>query len=188
MKISSKHKNLILVATLGLALSVQPAATIAHAETAQVETKQVSILEGVQNLINTAKQKNQEAAQAAQQEKEEQAKLAAAGQYASTLQALNQLRASYGLQPLEWDQSLSDTAAYRAQLTNTSGVPADHLTLGTEVIAWGFGLGQPVITEWFTEAGAITNGGTPHRNWELSSKFTKVGFAIVGGTIVGRAA
>ncbi|MDR3241153.1 MAG: CAP domain-containing protein [Lactobacillaceae bacterium] len=104
----------------------------------------------------------------------------------ATLAALNAMRASAGLPQLTWDANLAATAQGRAALVAASGIPADHFSKSTEVIAIGWAAGSSVISAWYNETNMI-GAANGHRNWEMNASFTHVGFAYVNGVIVGEA-
>jgi uncharacterized protein YkwD len=103
----------------------------------------------------------------------------------STFAALNSIRVAAGLAPLQWDAGLAAKATSRAAIVASSGIPADHWTMGGEVIAIGFGAGSSVVTAWYNETNMV--GGPAHHNWEMNGSYTHVGFGYVNGVIVGEA-
>lgn len=106
----------------------------------------------------------------------------------STLNALNALRASKGLNPVSWDASLAAAATQRAQqiLASNYTIPNDHWSTAGEVLAFYYSAGTDVINAWYTERNMISATGTGHRDWELDPSTTKVGFGYAGQVIVGR--
>lgn len=106
----------------------------------------------------------------------------------STLNALNALRASKGLNPVSWDASLAAAATQRAQqiLASNYTIPNDHWSTAGEVLAFYYSPGTDVINAWYTERNMISATGTGHRDWELDPSTTKVGFGYAGQVIVGR--
>lgn len=106
----------------------------------------------------------------------------------STLNALNALRASKGLNPVSWDASLAAAATQRAQqiLASNYTIPNDHWRTAGEVLAFYYSAGTDVINAWYTERNMISATGTGHRDWELDPSTTKVGFGYAGQVIVGR--
>ena len=106
----------------------------------------------------------------------------------STLNALNALRASKGLNPVSWDASLAAAATQRAQqiLASNYTIPNDHWSTAGEVLAFYYSTGTDVINAWYTERNMISATGTGHRDWELDPSTTKVGFGYAGQVIVGR--
>ncbi|GEM_PF-1505021 len=106
----------------------------------------------------------------------------------STLNALNALRASKGLNPVSWDASLAAAATQRAQqiLASNYTIPNDHWRTAGEVLAFYYSAGTDVINAWYTERNMISATGTGHRDWELDPSTTKVGFGYAGQIIVGR--
>lgn len=106
----------------------------------------------------------------------------------STLNALNALRASKGLNPVSWDASLAAAATQRAQqiLASNYTIPNDHWSTAGEVLAFYYSAGTDVIHAWYTERNMISATGTGHRDWELDPSTTKVGFGYAGQVIVGR--
>ena len=108
----------------------------------------------------------------------------------ATLDALNALRASHGLNPVSWDAGLAATASARASLINGNGgsIPNDHWSRADEVIAILFAPGSTVINAWYNETNMTTASGTGHRDWEINPSITRVGFGYSGGVIVGHSA
>ncbi|MFD2728648.1 LysM peptidoglycan-binding domain-containing protein [Enterococcus camelliae] len=106
----------------------------------------------------------------------------------ATLNALNALRASKGLNPVSWDAGLAAAATNRAQqiLASNYTIPNDHWHTAGEVLAFFYSPGTDVINAWFTERNMISASGTGHRDWELNPSTTKVGFGYAGQVIVGR--
>ncbi len=106
----------------------------------------------------------------------------------STLNALNALRASKGLNPVSWDASLAAAATQRAQqiLASNYTIPNNHWSTAGEVLAFYYSAGTDVINAWYTERNMISATGTGHRDWELDPSTTKVGFGYAGQVIVGR--
>ncbi len=106
----------------------------------------------------------------------------------STLNALNALRASKGLNPVSWDTSLAAAATQRAQqiLASNYTIPNNHWSTAGEVLAFYYSAGTDVINAWYTERNMISATGTGHRDWELDPSTTKVGFGYAGQVIVGR--
>nr|WP_086350583.1 CAP domain-containing protein [Enterococcus sp. 9E7_DIV0242]OTP11488.1 hypothetical protein A5888_003587 [Enterococcus sp. 9E7_DIV0242] len=107
-----------------------------------------------------------------------------------TLNALNSLRTSLGLNPVSWDAGLAATAAARAATINSNGwqIPSDHWSRGDEVIAMMWGAGNSVIMAWYNETGMTTATGSGHRDWEINPATTRVGFGYSGDVIVGHSA
>lgn len=105
----------------------------------------------------------------------------------ATLAALNAMRKAAGLNELIWDSSLAATATSRAALTAASGVPSDHWSTSGEVISIGFAAGATVVSAWYNETNMTSSTGTGHRDWEMNSSYTHVGFGYVNGVIVGEA-
>ncbi|WP_297077333.1 LysM peptidoglycan-binding domain-containing protein [uncultured Enterococcus sp.] len=105
----------------------------------------------------------------------------------ATLNALNDLRVSKGLNPVVWDADLAATATARAYTMANNGynIPNDHWRRADEVIAFYFAPGIPVINAWYYETNMITASGTGHRDWELNPNITRVGFGYSGNAIVG---
>ncbi|WP_201782286.1 CAP domain-containing protein, partial [Weissella halotolerans] len=105
----------------------------------------------------------------------------------ATANAMNQLRSSKGLAPVQWDANLAAQARNRAQQIYNNGhqIPADHFHTGNEVIAMGFGAGSTVVQAWYNETNMI--GAPGHRNWLMNAGWSRVGFAQVGDVIVGLA-
>lgn len=106
----------------------------------------------------------------------------------STLNALNALRTSKGLNPVSWDASLAAAATQRAQqiLASNYTIPNNHWSTAGEVLAFYYSAGTDVINAWYTERNMISATGTGHRDWELDPSTTKVGFGYAGQVIVGR--
>ncbi|AVH74876.1 CAP domain-containing protein [Weissella koreensis] len=104
----------------------------------------------------------------------------------ATLAALNAMRASAGLSKLNWDSGLAAKAQGRAAIVAASGIPSDHFHTQGEVIAIGFGAGSTVVSAWYNETNMV-GAANGHRNWEMNSSYTHVGFGYVNGVIVGEA-
>lgn len=104
----------------------------------------------------------------------------------ATLAALNAMRVSAGLSKLNWDSSLAAKAQGRAAIVAASGIPSDHFHTQGEVIAIGFGAGSTVVSAWYNETNMV-GAANGHRNWEMNSSYTHVGFGYVNGVIVGEA-
>ncbi|EOT87152.1 MULTISPECIES: LysM peptidoglycan-binding domain-containing protein [Enterococcus] len=105
----------------------------------------------------------------------------------ATLNALNDLRVSKGLNPVVWDADLAATANARAYTMANNGynIPNDHWRRADEVIAFYYAPGVQVINAWYYETNMITASGTGHRDWELNPNITRVGFGYSGNAIVG---
>ena len=105
-----------------------------------------------------------------------------------TLNALNALRQSHGLNPVSWDAGLAANATSRAAGMQGLNIPSDHWSRGDEVIAFLWAPGNSVIMAWYNETNMQTSSGTGHRDWELNPSITRVGFGYVGSVIVGHSA
>lgn len=105
-----------------------------------------------------------------------------------TLNALNALRQSHGLNPVSWDAGLAANATSRAASMQSFNIPSDHWSRGDEVIAFMWAPGNSVIMAWYNETNMQTSTGTGHRDWELNPNITRVGFGYVGDVIVGHSA
>ncbi|MCM0582753.1 LysM peptidoglycan-binding domain-containing protein [Weissella diestrammenae] len=112
----------------------------------------------------------------------------ATGSYSEALNAMNALRAQYGLSPVSYDAGLASTAAMRANMMAGS-VDSAHFaqSYGYEVVAIQFGSGAGVISAWYNETNMMAAPG--HRNWLLNASITSVGFGYnaATGTFVGEA-
>lgn len=106
----------------------------------------------------------------------------------ATLNALNALRQSHGLNPVSWDAGLAANATSRAAGMQSFNIPSDHWSRGDEVIAFMWAPGNSVIMAWYNETNMQTSTGTGHRDWELNPNITRVGFGYVGSVIVGHSA
>lgn len=106
----------------------------------------------------------------------------------ATLNALNALRQSHGLNPVSWDAGLAANATSRAAGMQGFNIPSDHWSRGDEVIAFMWAPGNSVIMAWYNETNMQTSTGTGHRDWELNPNMTRVGFGYVGDVIVGHSA
>ncbi|MDR3242088.1 MAG: LysM peptidoglycan-binding domain-containing protein [Lactobacillaceae bacterium] len=106
---------------------------------------------------------------------------AATGSYSDALNAMNALRAQYGLAPVSYDAGLASTAAMRAGMMAGS-VDSAHFSqsYGYEVVAIQFGSGAGVISAWYNETNMVAAPG--HRNWLLNASITSVGFGYDAGT------
>ncbi|MCO0832048.1 LysM peptidoglycan-binding domain-containing protein [Fructobacillus sp. W13] len=107
------------------------------------------------------------------------------GEVQTIINAMNAKRAAYGLAPVSYDASLSARAEGRAvNAINNGGLPTGHFqqVAGPEVVAIDWS-SSAVVDAWFNETGMVA--APAHRNWLMNPSFTKVGFGIVGGTIVG---
>lgn len=107
----------------------------------------------------------------------------------ASLKALNELRASKGLNPVTWDASLAASATARAMKIVAAGytIPNDHWSSVGEVLAFYYSPGVDVINAWYHELNMISATGTGHRDWELNPNTTRVGFGYAGKAIVGHA-
>lgn len=98
---------------------------------------------------------------------------------------LNQKRKSLGLQPVILDTALSARAKARAaNAVANGGLPDNHMNTNGEVVGIGWSINQ-MIDAWYNETNMITNGTPGHRMWVANPRATKVGFGLVGNTIVG---
>lgn len=105
----------------------------------------------------------------------------------ASLKALNELRASKGLNPVTWDASLAASATARAMKIVAAGytIPNDHWSSIGEVLAFYYNPGIDVVNAWYHELNMISATGTGHRDWELNPNTTRVGFGYAGQAIVG---
>lgn len=111
----------------------------------------------------------------------------ASGSVQTIINAMNAKRAAAGLAPVQYDAALSAKATARAQnAVANGGLPTGHMqqVAGPEVVAIDWAPSQ-VVDAWYNETGMIA--APAHRNWLMNASFTKVGFGIVDGTIVGLA-
>ncbi|MBS9336962.1 CAP domain-containing protein [Fructobacillus parabroussonetiae] len=107
------------------------------------------------------------------------------GSVQTIINAMNAKRAAAGLAPVSYDASLAATAASRAANAEANGgLPTGHFqqVAGPEVVAIDWSP-SAVVDAWYNETGMVA--APAHRNWLMNASFTKVGFAIVGDTIVG---
>ncbi|MDD9138055.1 LysM peptidoglycan-binding domain-containing protein [Fructobacillus sp. CRL 2054] len=109
----------------------------------------------------------------------------ASGSVQTIINAMNAKRAAAGLAPVSYDASLAATAVSRAQNAEANGgLPTGHFqqVAGPEVVAiqWS---PSSVVDAWYNETGMVA--APAHHNWLMNASFTKVGFGIVGDTIVG---
>ncbi|WP_201781087.1 CAP domain-containing protein, partial [Weissella kandleri] len=106
---------------------------------------------------------------------------ATAGSYSDAMNAMNSLRASYGLAPVSYDGGLAATASMRAAML-AGGLDSAHFsqTYGYEVVAIQFGSGAGVISAWYNETNMI--GAPGHRNWLLNPSIRHVGFGYDANT------
>ena len=107
------------------------------------------------------------------------------GSVQTIINAMNAKRAAAGLAPVSYDASLAATATSRAANAEANGgLPTGHFqqVAGPEVVAiqWS---PSSVVDAWYNETGMVA--APAHRNWLMNASFTKVGFGIVGDTIVG---
>lgn len=101
------------------------------------------------------------------------------------LNSLNAKRQSLGLNPVSLDANLSARAEARAEnAVANGGLPTNHLHTNGEVVGIGWNP-RDMINAWYNETNMITNGTPGHRMWVANPRATKVGFGIVGSTIVG---
>ncbi|CAH1853324.1 CAP domain-containing protein [Convivina intestini] len=109
------------------------------------------------------------------------------GSIQAMVDSMNAKRAALGLAPVRYDASLAATAQARAQeAAANDGLPSGHFqqVAGPEVVAIGFDPSS-VVDAWYNETNMITNGTPSHRLWVTNASFSRVGFAVVGSTIVG---
>lgn len=109
----------------------------------------------------------------------------ASGSVQTIINAMNAKRAAAGLAPVSYDVSLAARAQSRAEnAVANGGLPTGHMqqVAGPEVVAIDWAPSQ-VVDAWYNETGMIA--APAHRNWLMNASFTKVGFGIVDGTIVG---
>ncbi|WP_288846561.1 CAP domain-containing protein [uncultured Fructobacillus sp.] len=109
----------------------------------------------------------------------------ASGSVQTIINAMNAKRAAAGLAPVSYDASLAARAQSRAEnAVANGGLPTGHMqqVAGPEVVAIDWAPSQ-VVDAWYNETGMIA--APAHRNWLMNASFTKVGFGIVDGTIVG---
>ncbi|MBS9336550.1 CAP domain-containing protein [Fructobacillus papyrifericola] len=107
------------------------------------------------------------------------------GSVQTIINAMNAKRAAAGLAPVSYDASLAATAASRAANAEANGgLPTGHFqqVAGPEVVAIDWSP-SAVVDAWYNETGMVA--APAHRNWLMNASFTRVGFAIVGDTIVG---
>lgn len=107
------------------------------------------------------------------------------GSVQTIINAMNAKRAAAGLAPVSYDASLAARAQSRAEnAVANGGLPTGHMqqVAGPEVVAIDWAPNQ-VVDAWYNETGMIA--APAHRNWLMNASFTKVGFGIVDGTIVG---
>lgn len=107
------------------------------------------------------------------------------GSVQTIINAMNAKRAAAGLAPVSYDASLAARAQSRAEnAVANGGLPTGHMqqVAGPEVVAIDWAPSQ-VVDAWYNETGMIA--APAHRNWLMNASFTKVGFGIVDGTIVG---
>ncbi|MBS9335233.1 CAP domain-containing protein [Fructobacillus sp. M1-13] len=110
---------------------------------------------------------------------------AGAGSMQTVVNAMNAKRAAAGLAPVSYDASLASTAYSRAQnAVANGGLPSGHFqqVAGPEVVAIGWAP-SAVVDAWYNETGMVA--APAHHNWLMNASFTRVGFAMVGDTIVG---
>ncbi|GAO99249.1 CAP domain-containing protein [Fructobacillus ficulneus] len=109
----------------------------------------------------------------------------ATGSVQTIVNAMNAKRAAAGLAPVSYDANLAATAVARAQnAVANGGLPTGHFqqVAGPEVVAIDWSPSQ-VVDAWYNETGMVA--APAHRNWLMNASFTRVGFGIVNGTIVG---
>ncbi|MBS9338625.1 LysM peptidoglycan-binding domain-containing protein [Fructobacillus sp. M2-14] len=107
------------------------------------------------------------------------------GAVQTIINAMNAKRAAYGLAPVSYDASLASVAQGRAaNAVANGGLPTGHFeqVAGPEVVAIDFSP-SAVVDAWFNETNMVA--APAHHNWLINGSFTKVGFGIVDGTIVG---
>ena len=107
------------------------------------------------------------------------------GSVQTIINAMNAKRAAAGLAPVSYDASLAATAASRAaNAVANGGLPTGHFqqVAGPEVVAIDWSPSS-VVDAWYNETGMVA--APAHHNWLMNASFTKVGFGIVDGTIVG---
>ncbi|CAH1852202.1 CAP domain-containing protein [Convivina praedatoris] len=173
-----------------------PAASTAQAATSQAVEAQSATTTSESTAPAAAQQPASDATSANQQTAAATPSTASAdtsysagadGSIQAMVDSMNAKRAALGLAPVRYDASLAATAQARAQeAAANNGLPSGHFqqVAGPEVVAIGFDPSS-VVDAWYNETNMITNGTPSHRLWVTNASFSRVGFAVVGSTIVG---